>query len=850
MVKLYKKKKGKKSETWSYAKGTEDLQEEITKLLKESGKEEIPSTDSGPSLLNKLFGIMSAGETAPFVHELVKTGSVGKVTEKQKEASLSRATGKGIGEHKTYSDVLQQFGMGENIGTKAAGLGLDILLDPTTYVGGTIAKGIGTGVKKVGGIGAKILRKVPAGAKALDTASDTGRGISKLFSPTARLASEGLSTSKAGEAYDIISGVTKEGRFKESVFKEGVEGLVKEGVSKHGMEAGTHLSSLLESGKGDEITDVVSKAFKDMWGVEFEKGLIKKKINDYIPHLLTDDARKFFETSGESFGIGTKFGPAKGRKLEGTISEINQSYRKYLKEAGAEPFDIFEEDLFKIFAKRGKVSIKALTMRGMVDDIVAKFGADPKNLKVLGNKIAMVDGVKYVPVPEDALRFFPAELANGNKLLAVTKTNRQFIPKSIADELVNMNKLLINDKATNKLLKVYDKAVSIWKGSVTGYFPAFHGKNALGGVFNNYIAGVKNPLRYGQANKLMAGSDDIIKLGGKEWTYKQLKNLMLERGAIGSQGYLDVFSDIQKTIKTVPDKGAKKILSKIPEVPQKTMNIVETQLRGALFIDRLKKGDNIGDAIKQVFKYHFDYAPEAFTPFERNVMKRLVPFFTWSRNNIPLQLTEMYRQPGKYANISKTLRTLEGDKKDVEHLPEYMQKGFPIKIGEKKGLSQYLYGMGLPVEDINKLGTSEFFSRISPPIKVPIELATGKHFYFDSKLEDVDTAPKMVKNAPAPIKKIFKSLVDYNEKTGKVNPQKWHILTSILGRGVYTVDKLTNPDVQGRIKALYLLLGIKGKEVDIKQQKYYRTKEKRDKVGEFLKKKGAVKKLERYYVPK
>jgi hypothetical protein len=42
---------------------------------------------------------------------------------------------------------------------------------------------------------------------------------------------------------------------------------------------------------------------------------------------------------------------------------------------------------------------------------------------------------------------------------------------------------------------------------------------------------------------------------------------------------------------------------------------------------------------------HFDYSD--LTPFERNVMKNVIPFYTFMRNNLPYQVQMALTQPNK-----------------------------------------------------------------------------------------------------------------------------------------------------------------------------------------------------------
>jgi hypothetical protein len=69
---------------------------------------------------------------------------------------------------------------------------------------------------------------------------------------------------------------------------------------------------------------------------------------------------------------------------------------------------------------------------------------------------------------------------------------------------------------------------------------------------------------------------------------------------------------------------------------------VETYVRGTMAFDSLKRGDSPSMAFDRVMKFHFDYSDLA--EWEKK-LKRVVPFYVWTRRNIPLMLEQMYADP-------------------------------------------------------------------------------------------------------------------------------------------------------------------------------------------------------------
>ena len=104
----------------------------------------------------------------------------------------------------------------------------------------------------------------------------------------------------------------------------------------------------------------------------------------------------------------------------------------------------------------------------------------------------------------------------------------------------------------------------------------------------------------------------------------------------------------------------------------------------------------------------FDYAD--LSEFETNVLKMIIPFYTWSRNNIPLQARAIMSEPGKVqqaVRINEALRDAFGEPDDPEEpLPVFVRNQMGWRI--RKDLIKNADGEGIfagPGGDALAIGT-------------------------------------------------------------------------------------------------------------------------------------------------
>lgn len=305
---------------------------------------------------------------------------------------------------------------------------------------------------------------------------------------------------------------------------------------------------------------------------------------------------------------------------------------------------------------------------------------------------------KGSPVPEGFVPFI-----NPGKRLQ--ELNGWALPTRIAEDL---NASLSSGGA---IAKAIDQFNSFWKPTATAMNPGFHLTNIFGNLYNIWLAGMKDPLKFLQAvaGNFSPGEKEILEKSG-----------ILARGqfgadivnkTFGSAGDMDVFST-----------GAKGFFEKF----RKVGTFFEDNARSAFLLDRREKflAQGLSDieatrkAVQEVNRYLFDYLT-GLTPFETNVMRRIFPFYTWARFNIPLQLKSIITQPGKNALVSKVVKELnKGGVPGAED--EEITIPTPFKDADGNPIR---YRPNLPVQDIFNINPKRVLSMINPLLKDIPQLA-------------------------------------------------------------------------------------------------------------------------------
>ena len=360
-------------------------------------------------------------------------------------------------------------------------------------------------------------------------------------------------------------------------------------------------------------------------------------------------------------------------------------------------------------------------------------------------------------------------------------------PKAIVDSMIGYESYNTRG-GMNGFLRHYDKAQNIWKGYAV-LSPGFYMRNFMGGSFMNFLAGVNTSsyARYFKAHRWLRV--DEAQAAGTLTKWKALK-LKKEIGKV-SDFDLEIARQIdrsglagggQASVEFVPESGKRGVvtiagkrvdLGKLnPFLSRnyllkagKEFNVqfVEQGLRGTLLFDAMSKGSRIDDASDLVWKYHFDYDDLSF--FERRVVKRVVPFYTWSRNVVPRMFEQYATNPGRMHRYVQGMNALESefddDKRSLGVVPDWMVRQGAVPIDAEFGGEKMWVIPDLPVRNVyDLLGPSlrpdmspmdrasaaltGVGSMVSPLIKAPLEVAFQRNIWkgysFDGSYEYVPSA--------------------------------------------------------------------------------------------------------------
>lgn len=793
----------------------------------------------------------------------------GQAPKSVKDIGMAAYKGLKEGVPTSYSDVLATAGV-QNKGVRAVGgfIG-DVALDPLTYLQPE-AKILKPGAALLGKVGEKLplLGKAAEGAnkvfaKPLKDAFGElfvhGHGVTPSVIEKVSTAGNQLRTAKSGIVQSALDRLSLPKADESKVFQALVETRLAEYAAREGKAskivgdfAQGALEKMRQSGVGEKTIAAMAEQLKRAKGFAGKAGL-DNPYEAYFPFLKAENLKKVEQgVTGlkvGSMGYIKKF-QAK-LKPEDIINSIPEAYAR-------REFQIVRD------------KITSDSLRSVVKDIGKKFASEEE---------ARLAG--YVPLREKG-QF-------GTVLGYVPEKDAKFVQQTFNPEFGALDKIA---KVTG-----FDWATNQWKAAVTKYFPAFHLRNYVSGIEQNFQTVGKDafdPRLHMDAVKLIANragkrASEAITLGKRTFKTSQLAKAYEDRFGRGDWKHVaDIGESIWKERNLSLPSRAMRGLGKanLPgRLADHVGDFVETNQKMVAYLASLRQGKSIPEALKIAEQAGFDYS--RITPFERNIMKRIIPFYSYTRKNLELQAKTLLQSPGRTAAVGKATDALStgfsgapASPEEQASLPAFVQQGLNIRTGEtdKYGRPLYLGSLGTaPEAAAQQFSGNPIYKTIAqsnPILKFLFEKNTGINTFRSVgggqvDIADVKNADKYA-DAPSLIKK-FLGLRKTDKKTyanGKAvgtrvgyeaDPTRLHILESLPTSRLLTTylaakDAIgKGQNVQGLTKKqqiMNLVLGGKYYAVDPEEAKYYKDKQTIKDLTSLLENSGTIRTFSTPYIPK
>lgn len=423
-----------------------------------------------------------------------------------------------------------------------------------------------------------------------------------------------------------------------------------------------------------------------------------------------------------------------------------------------------DDDFLTAAEKTSRGGLPGMTVRSLLKQV----GLDTKTA------IRKMAELKQLPTDKATLK----RLAN------------RTVPGDLAKDVTRYHETFNSPQAAQEIGGIFDSITNLYRAGVTSPWPAFHARNLLSGLYNNWLLGAADLRSYGEARSLLNGESvdvsDIpvvnMELNMREMqptpenSSRVLREILYAEDAAPRHAHYGAVSmahddvlggqltditsqrvgehpfSLKETAQTylgmTDDATLNPLKSSVRGVNEATESTfgplaggdklgsyVEGLNRVAPMISLLRQGVDPAEAARRVGQAQVKYARRYYTDAEQKIAQYGVPFYKFSRQMIPFTIEQIAEAPG--GKLSKTLQVLDSVRGDLSAAPDYVQETTGISLGEQEdGTNRYITGLGLPFEDtLAFLGGGpqqallELASRANPLLKFPAEWATGQSFF-------------------------------------------------------------------------------------------------------------------------
>jgi hypothetical protein len=321
---------------------------------------------------------------------------------------------------------------------------------------------------------------------------------------------------------------------------------------------------------------------------------------------------------------------------------------------------------------------------------------------------------------------------------AVMETLKELEGKTLVMDKDLLNALNLGSKVqqeTHPFMKIINNMNNTFKKFST-LTAGFQVRNMTGNSLNMVLSGMPASQiipYYEKAMTIWNNADDLIQKAVKGTLTDLEKKQFDVLQDFYKAGFAEAFTKGQglEAIK----EGGKGPIKWLSQKSVEANEIVDRYNRFALltyakdhpdYVRRLGQKNAI-DAVKFAL---FD--PSNMSDVEKNVIKKVIPFYTFTKQNLMFQANNLMKNTGKYVKLYRFLENTYNDLPEDSYY-DYQKSNMqiPLPFTGSDG-NQLFLKANLPVSDLEEYLSNPIqrtLASTSPLIKTPVELVTGKSLY-------------------------------------------------------------------------------------------------------------------------
>jgi hypothetical protein len=298
--------------------------------------------------------------------------------------------------------------------------------------------------------------------------------------------------------------------------------------------------------------------------------------------------------------------------------------------------------------------------------------------------------------------------------------------------------------------------------------PGFHMRNFVGNLFNMIVGGVDpvKALSYqGDVYKLMTTGGDLIEktvragvnlatddatlltvLSADELRlFKVLKDYSFANLPKAGRMLWDLPEDVTKLLNENADDAKKlKLYQKAFRYNAQANEVVDTYFRLQTFMFARENPEilmryglvNPQDLVRRI---HFD--PSDLSAVEKSTLRRLIPFYTFTKKNLAFQIKNLADNPRLYKQVA-TLFDGVWKANDIDpytELEDFKRDQFWLPIFKQQDGKYYALKLNLPIGDLNEFLNNPLqraASSFTPIMRAPFELAANTQIFSGMPIQE------------------------------------------------------------------------------------------------------------------